>query len=120
MKDKEHKNPFASKKEKAEEKENMMMHDFVISTTETPESITEEPEIPEIKEESQQEARNSRNSSFWKFEQPESCSKFLKKSENNCPDFTECIENTIPNLRVLSYQEIPDEKQIKIVSSVGQ
>ncbi|NRA70758.1 MAG: flagellar biosynthesis protein FlhA [Gammaproteobacteria bacterium] len=30
------------------------------------------------------------------------------------------VKNTIPSLRVLSYQEIPDDKQIKIVSSVGQ
>lgn len=30
------------------------------------------------------------------------------------------VKNTIPGLKVLSYQEIPDDKQIKIVSSVGQ
>lgn len=30
------------------------------------------------------------------------------------------VKNSIPGLRVLSYQEIPDEKQIQIVSSVGQ
>ena len=30
------------------------------------------------------------------------------------------VKNSIPGLRVLSYQEIPEEKQIKIVSSVGQ
>lgn len=30
------------------------------------------------------------------------------------------VKNTIPGLRVLSYQEIPDDKQIKIVNSVGQ
>lgn len=30
------------------------------------------------------------------------------------------VKNTIPGLRVLSYQEVPDDKQIKIVSSVGQ
>ena len=30
------------------------------------------------------------------------------------------VKNTIPSLHVLSYQEIPEEKQIKIVSSVGQ
>ncbi|MCR4553919.1 MAG: flagellar biosynthesis protein FlhA [Succinivibrionaceae bacterium] len=30
------------------------------------------------------------------------------------------VKNSIPGLRVLSYQEIPDEKQIRIVSSVGQ
>jgi flagellar biosynthesis protein FlhA len=30
------------------------------------------------------------------------------------------VKYTIPNLRVISYQEIPDEKQIRIVSSVGQ
>ena len=29
------------------------------------------------------------------------------------------VRNSIPALRVLSYQEIPDDKQIKIVSSVG-
>ena len=29
------------------------------------------------------------------------------------------VKNTIPALRVLSYQEIPDDKQIKIVSVVG-
>ena len=30
------------------------------------------------------------------------------------------VKNSIPGLRVLSYQEIPDEKQIRIVCSVGQ
>ncbi len=30
------------------------------------------------------------------------------------------VKNTIPSLRVLSYQEVPDDKQIRIVSSVGQ
>ncbi|MBY6186866.1 flagellar biosynthesis protein FlhA [Marinobacter hydrocarbonoclasticus] len=30
------------------------------------------------------------------------------------------VKHTIPALRVLSYQEIPDDKQIKIVQSVGQ
>jgi len=30
------------------------------------------------------------------------------------------VKNSIPSLHVLSYQEIPEEKQIKIVSSVGQ
>ncbi len=30
------------------------------------------------------------------------------------------VKNTIPNLRVLSYQEIPDEKQIRIVQAVGK
>ena len=30
------------------------------------------------------------------------------------------IRHTIPDLSVLSYQEIPDEKQVKIVASVGQ
>ncbi|SFC23279.1 flagellar biosynthesis protein FlhA [Pseudoalteromonas denitrificans] len=30
------------------------------------------------------------------------------------------VKNTIPGLRVMSYQEVPDEKQIKIISSVGQ
>ncbi len=29
------------------------------------------------------------------------------------------VKNSIPGLRVLAYQEIPDEKQIQIVSSVG-
>ncbi|ROV61570.1 flagellar biosynthesis protein FlhA [Vibrio ponticus] len=29
------------------------------------------------------------------------------------------VKNTIPTLRVLSYQEIPDEKQIRIVQAVG-
>ncbi|HCG6980808.1 TPA: flagellar biosynthesis protein FlhA [Vibrio parahaemolyticus] len=29
------------------------------------------------------------------------------------------VKNTIPNLRVLSYQEIPDEKQIRIVQALG-
>ncbi|EJG0785774.1 flagellar biosynthesis protein FlhA [Vibrio parahaemolyticus] len=29
------------------------------------------------------------------------------------------VKNTIPNLRVLCYQEIPDEKQIRIVQAVG-
>ena len=30
------------------------------------------------------------------------------------------VKNTISGLRVLSYQEIPDEKQIRIVNSIGQ
>lgn len=30
------------------------------------------------------------------------------------------VKYTIPGLKVMSYQEIPDERQIKIVSSVGQ
>ncbi|MBL4911022.1 MAG: flagellar biosynthesis protein FlhA [Alteromonadaceae bacterium] len=30
------------------------------------------------------------------------------------------VKYTIPSLRVISYQEIPDDKQIKIVSSIGQ
>ncbi len=30
------------------------------------------------------------------------------------------VRNAIPNLRILSYQEVPDDKQIRIVSSVGQ
>ena len=30
------------------------------------------------------------------------------------------VKHTIPGLRVLSYQEIPDDKQIRIVNSVGQ
>lgn len=29
------------------------------------------------------------------------------------------VKNTIPTLRVLSYQEVPDEKQIRIVKAVG-
>ncbi|MDC5703629.1 flagellar biosynthesis protein FlhA [Vibrio europaeus] len=29
------------------------------------------------------------------------------------------VKNTIPSLRVLSYQEVPDEKQIRIVQAVG-
>ncbi|MBO8416203.1 MAG: flagellar biosynthesis protein FlhA [Proteobacteria bacterium] len=29
------------------------------------------------------------------------------------------VKNTIPGLRVLSYQEVPDDKQIKIVSVIG-
>lgn len=29
------------------------------------------------------------------------------------------VKNTIPGLRVLSYQEIPDDKQIKIVNVIG-
>ncbi|MDA9556845.1 flagellar biosynthesis protein FlhA [Vibrio sp.] len=29
------------------------------------------------------------------------------------------VKNTIPTLRVLSYQEVPDEKQIRIVQAVG-
>ncbi|UXI00571.1 flagellar biosynthesis protein FlhA [Photobacterium sp. TY1-4] len=29
------------------------------------------------------------------------------------------VKNTIPSLRVLSYQEVPDEKQIRIVHAVG-
>lgn len=29
------------------------------------------------------------------------------------------VKNTIPSLRVLSYQEVPDEKQIRIVKAVG-
>jgi flagellar biosynthesis protein FlhA len=29
------------------------------------------------------------------------------------------VKNTIPSLRVLSYQEVPDEKQIRIVNVVG-
>lgn len=29
------------------------------------------------------------------------------------------VKNTIPGLSVLSYQEVPDEKQIRIVSSIG-
>ena len=30
------------------------------------------------------------------------------------------IRNTIPGMHVLSYQEVPDDKQIRIVSSIGQ
>ncbi|WP_286233266.1 flagellar biosynthesis protein FlhA [Thalassotalea sediminis] len=30
------------------------------------------------------------------------------------------VKYTIPGLRVISYQEVPDDKQIKIVSSIGQ
>jgi len=30
------------------------------------------------------------------------------------------VKQTIPSLHVLSYQEIPDDKQIKIISSIGQ
>jgi len=30
------------------------------------------------------------------------------------------VKNTIPTLYILSYQEIPDDKQIKIISSIGQ
>ncbi|GEK10297.1 flagellar biosynthesis protein FlhA [Pseudoalteromonas peptidolytica] len=30
------------------------------------------------------------------------------------------VKHTIPGLRVMSYQEVPEERQIKIVSSVGQ
>ncbi|MGI2259475.1 flagellar biosynthesis protein FlhA [Shewanella sp. GXUN23E] len=30
------------------------------------------------------------------------------------------VKYTIPNMRVISYQEVPDEKQIRIVSAVGQ
>ncbi|UUT58486.1 flagellar biosynthesis protein FlhA [Aeromonas hydrophila] len=30
------------------------------------------------------------------------------------------VKNSIPGLRVLSYQEVPDDKQIRIVSAVGQ
>lgn len=30
------------------------------------------------------------------------------------------VRNTIPGMHVLSYQEVPDDKQIRIVSSVGQ
>ncbi|RJG49036.1 flagellar biosynthesis protein FlhA [Motilimonas pumila] len=30
------------------------------------------------------------------------------------------VKNTIPGLQVLSYQEVPEDKQIRIVSSVGQ
>ncbi|RLV61607.1 flagellar biosynthesis protein FlhA [Parashewanella curva] len=30
------------------------------------------------------------------------------------------VKHTIPSLRVISYQEVPDEKQIRIVSAVGQ
>lgn len=30
------------------------------------------------------------------------------------------VKHTIPSLHILSYQEIPDDKQIKIISSIGQ
>lgn len=30
------------------------------------------------------------------------------------------VKNAIPGLRVLSYQEVPDDKQIRIVCAVGQ
>jgi flagellar biosynthesis protein FlhA len=30
------------------------------------------------------------------------------------------VKYSIPSLRVISYQEIPDDKQIKIVSAIGQ
>ena len=30
------------------------------------------------------------------------------------------VKYTISSLRVISYQEIPDDKQIKIVSAIGQ
>jgi len=30
------------------------------------------------------------------------------------------VKYTIPNLRVISYQEVPDDKQIRIVSAIGQ
>ncbi len=30
------------------------------------------------------------------------------------------VKYTIPGLRVISYQEVPDDKQIKIVSAIGQ
>ncbi|OKY24676.1 MULTISPECIES: flagellar biosynthesis protein FlhA [Thalassotalea] len=30
------------------------------------------------------------------------------------------VKYTIPGLRVISYQEVPDDKQIKIISSIGQ
>jgi flagellar biosynthesis protein FlhA len=30
------------------------------------------------------------------------------------------VRHSIPDLSVLSYQEVPDEKQIKIIASVGQ
>ncbi|MCL5050865.1 MAG: flagellar biosynthesis protein FlhA [Firmicutes bacterium] len=30
------------------------------------------------------------------------------------------VRNTIPGMHVLSYQEVPDDKQIRIVSSIGQ
>lgn len=30
------------------------------------------------------------------------------------------VKHTIPSLRVISYQEVPDDKQIKIVSAIGQ
>jgi len=30
------------------------------------------------------------------------------------------VKNTIPALRVIAYQEVPDDKQIKIINSIGQ
>jgi len=30
------------------------------------------------------------------------------------------VRHTVPQLHVLSYQEIPDEKQIKIVGTIGK
>ena len=30
------------------------------------------------------------------------------------------VKYTIPGLRVISYQEVPDDKQIRIVSAIGQ
>ena len=30
------------------------------------------------------------------------------------------VKHTIPSLRVISYQEVPDDKQIKIISAIGQ
>jgi len=30
------------------------------------------------------------------------------------------VKHTIPSLHILSYQEVPDDKQIKIISSIGQ
>jgi flagellar biosynthesis protein FlhA len=36
------------------------------------------------------------------------------------PVLSRFFKNAVQGLQVLSYQEIPDDKQIKIVSSIGQ
>jgi len=30
------------------------------------------------------------------------------------------VRYTIPSLRVLAYEEVPDNKQVKVIASVGQ
>ncbi len=30
------------------------------------------------------------------------------------------VRHTIPSLRVLAYEEVPDNKQVKVIASVGQ